>query len=134
VESADYADGVSETAIASTTGIRAVSRDGSCHISVSCIAEDDGDLQTGFGFSVGRLPSELDPNEAAGDAVKRATRLLGATKPASERTTIVLDPYVTAQFLGIIGGTLSAESVLKGRSLFADRLAEAVASPLITLV
>jgi PmbA protein len=37
---------------------------------------------------------------------------------------VVLDPYVTAQFLGIIGSTLSGEAVLKGRSLFADRLGE----------
>ncbi|NNE73511.1 MAG: TldD/PmbA family protein, partial [Acidimicrobiales bacterium] len=47
---------------------------------------------------------------------------------------VVLDPFVTAQFLGIIGATMSGEMVLKGRSLFADRLGEAVASPLITLV
>jgi PmbA protein len=47
---------------------------------------------------------------------------------------VVLDPYVTAQFLGIIGGTLNGESVVKGRSLFAQRLGETVASPLFTLV
>jgi PmbA protein len=41
---------------------------------------------------------------------------------------------VTAQFLGIIGSTLNGESVVKGRSLFANRLGEEVASPLITLV
>ena len=46
----------------------------------------------------------------------------------------MLDPYVTASFLGIIGGTLNGESVAKGRSLFKDRLGEAVASPLVTLV
>lgn len=134
VESADYADGIAETVIVSTTGIRVASRDAACHVSVYCVAEDGDDTQTGFGFSVGRLPSELDVEVAATDAVRRATRLLGATKPGSERTTIVLDPYVTAQFLSIIGGTLSGESVLKGRSLFADRLGEEVASSLVTLV
>jgi PmbA protein len=48
--------------------------------------------------------------------------------------TIVLDPYVTAQFLGIVSGTLSAEAVLKGRSLFAERMGEDVGSPLLTFV
>ncbi|HEY3485346.1 MAG TPA: metallopeptidase TldD-related protein, partial [Ilumatobacteraceae bacterium] len=48
--------------------------------------------------------------------------------------TVVLDPFVTAQFLGIIGGTLNGEAVVKGRSLFRDRLGEQVASPLVTLV
>lgn len=134
VDAADYADGVSEGAVVTTTGIRTVSRDATCHVSVSCVASDGDDTQTGFGFSVGRLPDELDVEAAAADASMRATRLLGATKPASGRVTVVLDPYVTAQFLGIIGGTLSGESVLKGRSLFADRIGEDVAARGFTLV
>ena len=60
--------------------------------------------------------------------------MLGATKPATFRTTVVLDPFVTAQFLDILGFALSGENVLKGRSLFADRVGEEVASPLVTLV
>ena len=47
---------------------------------------------------------------------------------------MVLDPYVTAQFLGIIGSTLNGESVVKGRSLFANRLGDQVANPLVTLL
>ena len=46
----------------------------------------------------------------------------------------MLDPWVTAQFLGILGFTLSGENLLKGRSLFAGRVGEEVASPLVTLV
>ena len=67
---------------------------------------------------------------AATEAADRATRLLGATKPPSRRLTVVLDPYVTAQFLGIIGSTLNGESVVKGRSLFRHRLGEAIAAVL----
>ena len=63
------------------------------------------------------------------DAARRATRLLGATKPASGRLTVVLDPFVTAQFLASSASTLSGEAVLKGRSLFADRLGEEVGAP-----
>jgi PmbA protein len=55
-------------------------------------------------------------------------------KPASRRTTVVLDPMVTAQFLGIIGSTMNGENVVKGRSMFANRLGEDVASPVITLI
>jgi len=134
IDAADYADGVSEGAVISTTGIRAASREASCYVSVSCVAQDGDDTQTGFGFSVGRLPTDLDISVAAGDAANRATRLLGATQPRSGRVTVVLDPYVTAQFLGIIGSTLSGESVLKGRSLFAERLGEEVAAGAFTLI
>jgi PmbA protein len=134
VEAADYADGVSEGAVVSTTGIRAASRDSSCYVSTYCVAQDGDDTQTGFGFSVGRLPDDLDVSVAAGDAARRATRLLGATQPRSGRVTVVLDPYVTAQLLGIIGSTLSGEAVLKGRSLFADRLGDEVAAAAVTLI
>lgn len=134
VEAADYADGVSEGAVVSTTGIRSYGRDTSCYVSTYCVAQDGDDTQTGFGFSVGRSPEDLDVSIAAADASRRATRLLGATQPASGRVTVVLDPYVTAQLLGIIGSTLSGEAVLKGRSLFADRLGEEVASGAFTLI
>ena len=134
VESADYADGVSEGAVVTTTGIRAVSRETSCYVSAYCLATEGDDTQTGFGFSVGRTPDDLDISVAAGDAARRATRLLGATKPSSGRVTVVLDPYVTAQFLGIIGSTLSGEAVLKGRSLFGERLGESVAASVLTLI
>ena len=47
---------------------------------------------------------------------------------------MVLDPFVTAQFLGVISSTLNGEAVVKGRSLFRDRLGEKVAAPGVTLV
>jgi len=83
---------------------------------------------------VARRPQSLDVVRAAGEAAERATRLLGATKPTTDRLTVVLAPFVTAQLLGILGATLSGESVLKGRSLFADRLGELVAPSWFTLV
>jgi PmbA protein len=64
----------------------------------------------------------------------RAVRMLGAKPARSERLTIVLDPWVTAQLLGIVAGVFAADAVLKGRSLFAGRLGEQVASPLVTLL
>ena len=46
----------------------------------------------------------------------------------------MLDPFVTAQFLGILRSTLNGEAVLKGRSIFADRIGEDVAAPTFTLI
>jgi PmbA protein len=134
IESAEYMDGLAEAAVATTTGIRSVGRETSCYVATYAMAGDGGDTQTGFGFSVGREPGELDPAKAAAEAAERATRMLGARKPPTARLTIVLDPWVTAQFVGLLGYTLNGDAVLKGRSLFAERLGEAVASPLVTLV
>lgn len=134
VDDSNYSDAFAETAVATTTGIRVAGRENGCYLSVGTLADDGDETQTGFGFAVGRDVEELDVERAASEAVDRATRLLGATKPDSRRLTVVLDPFVTAQFLGIIGGTLSGESVVKGRSLFAERIGEQVATSLFTLV
>ncbi|MEP7201331.1 MAG: TldD/PmbA family protein [Ilumatobacteraceae bacterium] len=134
VDDANYADVASESAVATTTGIRRTGRENGCYVVVSTLADDGDETQTGFGFSVGRSPEEFDLGKAAKEASDRATRLLGATKPATKRTTVVLDPYITASFLGIISSTLNGESVAKGRSLFKDRLGESVANSIVTLV
>lgn len=134
VVESDYADSLGETAIATSTGLEAESRRSGCYLFVHAIAGDGADTQTGYGYSVGRGPGELDPAEAATDAVSRSTRLLGAKKARSARVTAVLDGRVTATLLGILSGTLSGEEVSKGRSLFAGRLGESVGVPGLTLV
>jgi PmbA protein len=134
IESVDYVDAVSYGAVVSTTGIRIAGRDGGAYLSAYALAADGDETQTGYGWSIARDPRALDVAACAADAARRATRLLGAVKPRSGRCRVVLDPFVTAQLLGIVGSTLSGEAVLKGRSLFAERLGEAVAAPSITLV
>ena len=133
-DDSNYDDAYGETAFATTTGIRAYGRENGCYVSVGTLADDGDETQTGFGFSVGRSPAEFDLPRAAREAADRATRLLGATKPQSKRTTVVLDPYVTAQFLRVLSSSFSGENVQKGRSFFADRMGESVANPIITLI
>ena len=130
----DYADAMSETAVATSTGICAASSRSNCFIASYAIAGDSDETQTGFGYSVGRSVEDLDVTKAAGDAVERATRLLGAEKPPSSRLTALLDPRVTATLLSILAGTLSGEEVAKGRSLFANRIGEEVGVAGLTLV
>jgi PmbA protein len=134
IDDSNYADAFGEAAVANTTGIRQWGRENGCFVSVSTLADDGDETQTGFGFSVGRDPSILNIDKAAQEAADRATRLLGATKPESKRTTVVLDPFVTAQLLGIIASTLNGEAVVKGRSLFQDRLGDEVAPTFVSLV
>jgi PmbA protein len=134
VESAEYGDADMEMAIATSTGIRASNRRTVCSVTVFAMVADGDDTKTGYGYSVGRDPRELDLSVASGDAVERALRLLGARQPASQRTTMVLEPRMTGALLGILGGTLNGEAVLKGRSLFQGRVGEAIASGVVTLV
>ena len=134
VESSKYGDGAAEAAVVTSTGITASFRRTGCHISAYALAGDGDETQTGGGYSVGRSPGDLDVDEAAADAVERSTRLLGARKPPSARLTVVLDKRITTTLLSLLAGTLSGEAVLKGRSLFANRMGEQVAAESVTLV
>jgi PmbA protein len=134
VDTAEYGDASTESAIATSTGILASARRTICSVVADAIAGSDGDTQTGYGYSVGRSPSELDVGEAAGEAAMRATRLLGARKPASQRLTVVLEPRVTASFIGVLSSALSGAAVLKGRSFFEGRVGEQVGVSALTLV
>jgi PmbA protein len=134
VRTARFSDGRGEGAVATSTGIRAWGRSGTCYLAVEALAVEGGETQTGYGLSVGRELADLDVAEAADDAALRATRLLGSTKPATQRVTLVLEPRLTATVLGIVGSMLNGSAVIKGRSPFAARVGEQIASPLLTFV
>lgn len=134
VPTATYGDVVSEIAIASTTGVSIAACDTFAFAFAQALAREGDETQSGFGYSVGRSPEEIDIVSAASDAAERSTRLLGARKPRSQSLTVVFEPRVAANLLAIIGSTLSASSVQKGRSIFANRIGERIASSSVTLV
>ena len=68
------------------------------------------------------------------DAVLRAMRMLGAQKARSARCTVVFDPRVVSTLLAVVASALSGEAVVKGRSFFAGRIGETVATGGVTLV
>jgi PmbA protein len=134
VRVAAYGDSIGERAIATTAGVRVHERGTFCSLSVSALARDGDETTVGSGVSLARAPEDLDLDRAAGDAARRATQMLGATQPRSESITVVLEPRLAASILGMVGGMLSGEAVLKGRSPFADRAGEVIAVPSFTLV
>jgi PmbA protein len=134
VRTAQWGDGMGEGAVITSAGIEVWGRSTGCHLAVSALAEDRGETKVGYGVSVGRGPDEVDLAEASGDAVERATRLLGAVQPSTAVVTLVLEPRMAASLLGIVGGMLGGEAVLKGRSPFADRVGEPIAASVVTLV
>jgi PmbA protein len=151
VRTVSYGDGATEMALANSLGVEATARRTVCSVSALTLAGEGVGTRTGYGFSVGRDPSELDLEEAAQMAAERAVRLLGATQPRSRRLAVVFDPLAAASILGVISGALNGESVLKGRSMFATpsdsrrgdrgdtprppgRMGEMVAGPQISII
>lgn len=133
-ESVDFSDGRGATAIVTSNGIVASWVETMCALSTYTLAADGDDVTTGFGFSLGRDLSELDRDAVVRDAVERAVAMIGAASCATRRTSVVFDPWVTAQFLGIVAESFSGTEVARGRSMWANRLGESIASPQVTLV
>ncbi len=134
VESASYGDGAIESALASSNGVEAVLRRTRCSASAAALAGAGDRTQSGYGFAVGRTFGALDPDEIVAMAVERTVRMLGARQIASRRIPVILDPLVTASFLGVLAAAFNGESMLKGRSLFQDRVGEQVAARFLQII
>jgi PmbA protein len=131
---AQVGDAVSRVSIASTTGVAAEYSRTDAWVVVVTLAVEGDETQTGFSFKIARGLDELPREPVADEAVARAVRMLGATKPPTARVPIVLDPFAASDFLGVLAEALNADNVLKGRSLFASMIGEQVGSELFTLV
>lgn len=134
VRVAAYGDDVGSSAVATSTGISAAGGWADAGLSVAALANDDsGTTIAGFGDAT-RDPAALDPASVAAEAVARATRMLGAAPVPSTRLAVIFEPRLAATLVALLAGTLGGEAVVKGRSPFADRLGEAIASPLLSVV
>jgi PmbA protein len=133
VDAVQVGDAVSDVAIASTTGVDATYARTDAWVVVVTLAVHDDETQTGFSFRIARGLDELVWEPIADEAVDRAVRMLGAAKPPTARVPVVLDPFAASSFLGVLSGALNAESVLKGRSLFAPMVGQQIGSEAFTL-
>jgi PmbA protein len=134
VEDTVYADSAGRIALVNSAGFRGSYEQSQCYAYAYAFAGEGDDRMTGMAVGVGRGPESLDPEAIGHEAADRAVALHGARQPASRRSPVVLDPYVAASFASVIGGTLSADAVQRGRSLFAGKQGEQIADRRLRLV
>ena len=133
VENAVYADSEASVAMANSRGFAAGFSVTDAWAYASAFAGEGADLMTGLGVGLGRDPGKLDPEAIGAEAAERALALVGARQPEGRRCPVVLDAFVAASFIGFIGSMMAADSVQRGRSLFADREGDEVADPALEL-
>ncbi|MDA8061377.1 MAG: TldD/PmbA family protein [Actinomycetota bacterium] len=137
--SATYADSRRQILVANSDGVLVTDDQVRTRFGVSCVAAGDTGLQTGresLGATVGfELFDAHDVDDLARRAASRALAKLAA-RPAPSGTL----PVVIKQGSGGIlfheacGHGLEADHIVKELSVFAHRVGEQVASPLVTLV
>jgi PmbA protein len=133
VEQAVYSDSAERVAVVSSTGIEGEYASSSCYGYVQALAQGDEGRETGLGFGLGRGPGALDPEAIGREGAERAAAMIGAVKPASRSCPVVLDPTVAASFVALVGRGLAAGAVQRGRSPFAGKVGERVASDALVL-
>ncbi|MBK8725405.1 MAG: TldD/PmbA family protein [Holophagaceae bacterium] len=134
VRESAWTDGSGVSLLLTQTGVRAFDLASSCSAAIELAVEQDGDRQAAWHWDAAREPGALDLAGIGRRAALKGERKLRPASLPAGKYRVVLDPEVTVDLLGIIASMLSAESVLKGRSLFKGRLGEAIASPLLTLI
>jgi PmbA protein len=128
VEEVVYVDEDTDAAIVTSRGVSGSYGASAAYSFLQAMATQDSEVQTGLGFGVGRSPRQLDAESIGAEAGDEAASMLGATKPESRSCPVVLSERVTASVVGFIGGALCADEVQRGRSPFADRLGDELAS------
>jgi TldD protein len=108
-------------------------------LSVSCVAVGDTGLQTGFETAArtagAELFDEVEPEELARLAARRAlVKLAARPAPTGEVPIVLAGGSGGILFHEACGHGLEADHIVKDASVYAGRVGELVASPLVTLV
>lgn len=120
--------------IRSSNGVNQSYRSNSVSANVSVLATKDGMMQGGHGFQFSRTWEGLKPGAVVDEAVEYAVSLVGGQPVESQDAEVIFHRNVASQVWGMLGRTLTGEEAQKGRSIFAGRIGEKVASDLVTVV
>ncbi|HLZ47619.1 MAG TPA: TldD/PmbA family protein [Candidatus Limnocylindria bacterium] len=129
-----YSDGTMTTMIATTAGVRGAYRETYFSVGTSAVATAGEERQIGYFGDAKRQFAAIDPEAVGRRSAALAVGKLGARPFKTQTLPIVLDPYMGMSLLGAIVPLFSADSVIKGKSLFAGKVGTQVASAAVTIV
>ena len=125
--------------VANSEGVFASDHQVRTRFNVSCIATGDSGMQTGYRPIAGTRGFELLTDEAvaraARDAARQAIIKLGARPaPSGDMPVVLAGGSGGILFHEACGHGLEADAVVKQASVYAGKVGQRVASPLVTLV
>ncbi|MGA9372366.1 MAG: TldD/PmbA family protein [Solirubrobacterales bacterium] len=134
--SASYSEGRRRVAVFNSEGMEATDDRTRVRLGAQVVARRNGTVETGFetlGAHRGFELLDSDPARIADQAARKALELLGADPaPAGELTVVVGGGFGGVLFHEMTGHGLEADAVQKGASVYAGKLGEKVAEPLLT--
>lgn len=133
-EKITYTEGEESVAIANSYGLNVNYRRNHCGAMAEMIAEANGEMESGSGVSFVKKFADLNAAAIGREAAQRAAEQLGARSIASQSIPLVFDQLSGADLLEVIANLLSADAVQKGKSLFAGKLEQLIASSIVTII
>ncbi len=125
--------------VANSDGVFAADHQIRTRFNISCVATGDTGMQTGYRPIAGtrgfELLSESAVEEAARGAAKQAiTKLSARPAPSGDLPVVLAGGSGGILFHEACGHGLEADAILKHASVYAGKVGQQVASPLVTLV
>lgn len=134
IEGSSYTDAETEIILLNSLGVDLSFRGAYCGIYIALVAVQGEESQTGFALRYGLRYQGMNAESTGREAAMRAVRMLGAKTAPTQTLPVVFEPYVATGFLGMMAPALTAEAVQKGRSLFAGKVGQKVASDMVSIV
>ncbi|MEF9934031.1 MAG: TldD/PmbA family protein [Clostridium sp.] len=134
-----YSDNDKRVYIANSEGLMTSDRRCRTRVAIQSVASDGTENQTGF-FGPGKSSgfeffNEIDIEWYAREASRMAVTMLHADKCPSGTMDVVIDNgFGGVIFHEACGHSLEATSVAKGHSVFAGKIGEKIASPILTAI
>lgn len=123
-----------EVTVINSEGVRRTDKGTYCSAGIEVIAGDGKEIQAGGDIEIKRFIKDLNVKGLVETACERAISMLGSKKVKSQSVPVIFAPLVSCEFLEVISGSLCADSVQKGKSIFAGRVGKKVASPLLNII
>ena len=134
VRKAAYSETEYSVAIFNSRGVDIDHKGTFCSASVSALAEDGAESEMGSDFESVRFYDGLDVKLIGKRAGENAIQLLGGKKIKTVKCPVILENSVAVDFLGVLASSFIADSVQKGKSLFAGKIGASVGSEIMTIV
>ena len=102
-------------------------------LSILLVASCGEESQMGWDFDSVRYFSSLNPDKVAVEAAESAVELLGAKTMKTKKLPVIFKNKVFAELIEALSPVFLGDNVVRGKSLFADKLGYEVASHALTI-
>jgi PmbA protein len=134
VDSGIFAGSYGENIVINSKGIKVSEKGSFFDYGIMGMAQDKGEVSCfQYEFDTTRKVSEINVINVAVTFAKKILKSLGAKKGESFKGTILLEPEVLGDFLGVIIGAISANNVQKKMSRWQGQLNQKVVSADLTI-